>query len=158
MPEEAEIPLPTPDPDREAAMRAAMFYDKAKQERDEFVRLLEQAKVACQVKDNQIARLEMEIATERNRYDSLQHSYNEALQDRADLEAILSTQRDHHEDQAARLAKFEFSRLRARKRNKRNGESVPDNAGSEAALADLASVVASGTAKPVLGQQSETSE
>src|SRR5215472_18658249 len=116
LPVEANLPTPEHDLDKEAAMRAAMFYDRAKQERDEMMRLLEQSKMALQVRDHQIASLELQVATERNRYDALQASYNEAVQDKADLEAILSTQQAHHEDQASRLARFEFSRLK-RKRN-----------------------------------------
>lgn len=138
MPVEATIPLPTPDPQREVYVRAAMAYESAKAEREEFIRLLEQAKVAIQVRDNQIETLRGDLAVERTRYDSLQHSYNEALQDRADLEAILATQQAHHEDQAARLAKFEFSRLRRKRNgNKRNGpsDSVPDDAGSAVEVA-----------------------
>jgi hypothetical protein len=155
LPVEATIPLPHPaDPDREAAMRAAMFYDRAKQERDDMIRLLEQSKLALEVKEHHIQTLKLDNATERNRYDVLQTAYAEALQDKADLEAILSTQQAHHEDQAARLAKFEFSRLR-RKRNgdKRNGKTVPDTSGSEGPLAELTSLVAHG--KAVLGHQSE---
>jgi hypothetical protein len=158
LPEIATLPVPTPDPDKEAAMRAAMFYDRAKQEREDLLHLLEQSKVALQIRDNQIAELQLAVATERNRFDSLQNSYNEALQDKADLEAILSTQQAHHEDQAARLARFEFSRLRRKRNGKRNGPSdtVSDASGSEAALAELSSVVARRSAEPLLGQSGET--
>jgi predicted nucleic acid-binding Zn-ribbon protein len=133
-----------------------MFYDRAKQERDELLNLLEQSKIALQIKDNQIAELQLALATERNRVDSMQNAYNEKAQDCADLEAILSTQQAHHEDQAARLARFEFSRLR-RKRNGKHkpSDAVSDNGGSEAALAELSSLVAQRPAGSLLGQQSE---
>src|SRR5215469_6168876 len=137
MPVEANLPTPGHDPDKEAAMRAAMFYERAKLERDEMMRLLEQSKVAIQVQDNQIASLKLEIATERNRYDALQNSYNEKVQDCADLEAVLASVQGVFEDHAARLGRFEFSRLK-RKRNgsaKRNGDAVSDKDGSEAPLA-----------------------
>lgn len=157
LPVEATIPSPTPDPEKDAVLRAAVFYDRVKQERDDLLLKLEQARYACDVKDNQIRTLELSAATEQNRYDALHNAYNEALQDRADLEAILTTQQAHHEDQAARLAKFEFSRLRRNKSRKRNGngESVPDASGSEAVLADIGSVLASRSADKVLGQQTE---
>jgi len=154
LPVEANLPTPEHDPDKEAAMRAAMFYDRAKQERDEMLRLLEQSKMALQVRDHQIASLELQVATERNRYDALQASYNEAVQDKADLEAILSTQQAHHEDQASRLARFEFSRLKRKRNGKRNGDAMSDASGSTVEV-DIASVLASGTAGPVLGPQSE---
>jgi hypothetical protein len=156
LPEIATLPVPAQDPDKEAAMRAAMFYDRAKQERDELLNLLEQSKIALQIKDNQIAELQLALATERNRVDSMQNAYNEKAQDCADLEAILSTQQAHHEDQAARLARFEFSRLR-RKRNGKHkpSDAVPDLAGSEGPLAELSSLVAQRPTGQVLGQQSE---
>jgi len=156
IPEDVPVPMPVRDHSREAAMAAAAYYDEAKRERDNFIRLLEEAKVACQVKDNQIAELQLVVATERNRYDSLQSAYNEKLQDCADLEAVLAATQGSLEDHAARLGRFEFSRVK-RKRNgsaKRNGEPVPDTSGSDAALAELSSLVAHG--KPVLGSQSET--
>jgi chromosome segregation ATPase len=157
LPEIAELPVPAPDLNKEAAMRAATYYDLVEQERTEHRRLLEQAKMACEVKDHQIDDLRLQVATLNNRLDSMQNAYNEKAQDCADLEAILSTQQAHHEDQAARLARFEFSRLR-RKRNGKHkpSDAVSDTSGSEAALAELSSVVARRTAEPLLGQSGET--
>ena len=157
LPEVATLPVPTQDPDKEAVMRAAVFYDRAKQERDDLIHLLEQSKMALEVRDHQIADLRLQVATLNNRLDSMQNAYNEKAQDCADLEAILSTQQAHHEDQAARLARFEFSRLR-RKRNGKHkpSDAVSDASGSEAALAELSSVVARRSAEPLLGQSGET--
>ena len=136
-------------------MRAAVFYDRAKGERDELIQMIEKAKLAIQVRDNRIASLELQVATEQNRYDTLHNAYNEALQDRADLEAILATQQAHHEDQAARLSKFEFSRIRNKRRSngKRSGEPVLDARGSPSEMASGASVLAHG--EPMLGQSPE---
>ena len=156
LPEIATLPVPAPDPDKEAVMRAAVFYDRAKQERDDLLHLLEQSKMALDVRDHQIADLQLTLATERNRYDALQNSYNEKVQDCADLEAILSGVQGNLEDLAARLSRFEFSRLR-RKRNGKHkpSDTVSDNGGGEGPLAELSSLVARGSAGPVLGQQSE---
>jgi len=147
LPMESNLPTPQVDPDRDAAMRAAVFYDRARQERDDLLRLLDEAKVALGIKDNQIQALKLEVAAERNRHDALQSCYLEALQDRADLESLLAGLQGMFEDQAKRLGAFEFSRLR-RKRNGNGKRShaepatMSDIQGSETALAELSSLVA----------------
>jgi len=154
-PIEAVVPPPRHDADKEAAMRAAVFYDRAQQERDEHMRLLEQSKVAIQVQDNQINSLKLELATERNRYDALQNSYNEKVQDCADLEAILASVQGVFEDHAARLGRFEFSRLKRRRNGgAKRSEPVSDPQSGEGPLAELSSLVAH--RKPVLGQSEDS--
>ena len=155
----AEMEPPKPDLDQEAAMRAAVFYRRAKDERDEFIKLLEQSKVALEVRDNQLEMLKLELATERNRYDVLHHEYSEVQRDRADLEALLANLQTDLENQAAKLGRFEFTRLRTRRRNgkpKQPSEPVPDSVGSEIEVAIGETVVAH--VQPLLGRPKKGGE
>ena len=152
MPVEAiPVPAPPPDPDKEAAMRAAMFYERAKTERDGMLNLLEQAKIAVQVKDNQIGDLQVALATLTNRFDSLQNSYNEKVQDCADYEAILANHQIDLENMAGKLGKFEFSRVK-RKRNggAKRSESLPERPAGEVEMGGESPPVLA-YSKPVLG-------
>ena len=150
MPVEATIPLPTPDPDKEVMLRAAVAYDNAKQEREKLLAMGEKATIALEVSQLHVNTLEATLTAERDNHVFLQKAYEDAIRDRADLEALLAVEQDHHEDRAARLAKFEFSRLR----NKRNGKrthrdnggvnAVSDALGSAGEVADATHLVASG--------------
>jgi hypothetical protein len=62
----------------------------------------------------------------------------------------------HHEDQAARLSRFEFSRVKRKRNIKRNGngEPVSNNEASTVELAIGEAVLAH--VKPLLGQSGET--
>jgi hypothetical protein len=146
LPEVAVIPAPIQDPDKEAAIRAATYYDRVEIERAEQRRFLEQAKIALEVQLHRNADLQKQLDGERRMHESTQQLLNQKIQDCADLEATLAVEQDHHEDRAARLSRFEFSRLRKRNgRPKRNGDTVPDDTGSTVEVALDASVLASGT-------------
>src|SRR5215469_11911554 len=145
LPEEATVPLPPPDREKEIAMMAAVNVDRWREEREKVAHALEQAIIATQVKDVAIATLEETLAVERKRFDELYRTHMEVIQDNADLQAILASTQAHHENEAARLARFEFSRLRSKRRNgnKRNGPSgpPPDTIRSEGEMAVASAVL-----------------
>jgi septal ring factor EnvC (AmiA/AmiB activator) len=147
VPGEAVIPLPRQDHDKEAAIRAATYYDRVETERTEQRRLMEQAKIALEVQLHRNADLQKQLDDERRMRASDQQFISALTQDKADLEATLAVEQDHHEDRAARLSRFEFSRLKRRngKHPKRNGDSVPVDTGSEVEVAIDPSVLASGS-------------
>jgi hypothetical protein len=93
------------------------------------------------------ADLQKQLDDERRMRASDQQFISALTQDKADLEATLAVEQDHHEDRAARLSRFEFSRLKRRngKHPKRNGDSVPVDTGSEVEVAIDPSVLASGS-------------
>ena len=125
------LPVVVPDPDKQAAIRAATYYDRVEAERERDRRLMEQAKIALEVQLHRVADLQKLLDDERRMHASTQQLLNVAIQDKADLEAILATEQDHHEDRARRLSGFDFSRNKRRNgKHKRNGDSVPDVAGS----------------------------
>jgi hypothetical protein len=153
LPEEATIPLPPKDAAEEAAMQAAFFYQQAKDERARMIAELTRATKALEEKNYQIEQQKRLLAERDDRYALLEGAYYEAIRDRADLEAILAATQGQLEDTAARLGKFEFSRLK-RKRNG-NGkrpsvhasalDAVSDALGSAPEVADASPVVAPGT-------------
>ena len=149
MPEQATVPLPTPDPDKEVMLRAAVAYDNAKQERERLLAMVDKATIALEVSQLHVNTLEATLAAERDNHAFLQKAYDDAIRDRADLEAILATEQSHHENSAARLAKFEFSRLRKRngkRAHRDNGgvNAVSDALGSAPEVADTTHLVAPG--------------
>jgi|SRR5215469_5908545 len=148
MPYEAPpVPTVVQDPDKQAAIRAATYYDRVEAEREQHRQLLEQAKIALEIQITRNGDLQKLLDAERDRYALIERAYHDAIQDRADLEAILADERDHHEDRASRLGRFDFSRLRKRngKHPKRNGDTVSDNAGSTVEVAIDPHVLASGS-------------
>jgi chromosome segregation ATPase len=151
LPVEVNVPMPEQDRRKQVMLQAAAVYDAAEDERREMLRLIEQSKIALEVRNNQIDELKLALAEERNRHASLQHAYNDLIQDKADLEAILDNHQRDLENMASKLSRFEFSRVRRGKRNgKRAGQSMPDASGSADPLADISSLVAHGA--KVLGQ------
>jgi|SRR5215472_3997008 len=141
------VPVVVQDEDKQAAIRAATYYDRVEAERAEYRRLLEQSKIALEIQIARLGDLQKLLDAERTMHASTQQLLNQKLQDCAELEATLAIERDHYENGAARLGRFEFSRDRKRngKRSKRNGDSLPDTTGSEVEVDIASSVLASGS-------------
>jgi len=154
LPVEANLPTPEHDPAKEAAMQAAFFHQQAIDERKRIMDALHQATKALEQKNFQIEQLNLALAERQNRHDSLQNSYNELIQDKADLEAILDNHQRDLENMAAKLSRFEFSRVRrVNKRKRGNGDAMPDPVGSKGEVAEQPPVLAHGST--VLDQPAE---
>jgi hypothetical protein len=150
MPEEVPpVPAVVQDENKQAAIRAATYYDRVEAERAEHRRLIEQAKMALEIQLHRNTDLQNLLDEERKMRASDQQFINAIMSDKADLEAILATQQAHHEDQAARLSRFEFSRLKRRngKHSKRNGDPMPDVTGSAVEVGIDPSILASRSAE-----------
>jgi len=141
------VPVVVQDEDKQAAIRAATYYDRVEVERAEHRRLLEQSKIALEVQIARIGDLQKILDAERIMHASTQQLLNQKIQDCAELEATLAIERDNYENGAARLGRFEFSRNKRRngKHTKRNGDSLPDTTGGEVQVDIASSVLASGS-------------
>ena len=127
-------------------MQAAFFYQQSQDERARIMDNLHQATKALEQKNFQIDQLNLALAQQQNRHDSLQHAYNDLIQDKADLEAILDNHQRDLENMANKLSRFEFSRVRrANKQRKRsNGDTVSDHSGSASEVVTDPPVLAQG--------------
>jgi hypothetical protein len=142
LPVEAIIPLPPKDAAEEAAMQAAFFYQQAKDERARIMGDLARATKALEEKNYQIGQLQSALNEERKEHAFTKQAYENAIRDCADLEAVLAVEQDFHEDRAARLAKFEFSRLKRRRNGKHKpSDTLPDTIRSEGEMAVASAVL-----------------
>jgi hypothetical protein len=156
MPVDIEVKLPEPinetspprDPERDAMMSAAAAYDRAARRTAELQEMLIKAQLGLEAKNREIAKLELDLATERNRVTNYQNERDQAVQDRSDLAAFVAGIR-------AQFERFELPMPIIRRGKRKpavaadtngNGETaMPDAGTSGEAVAGPASVLAQRT-------------
>jgi len=128
------VPKVVRDEDKEAAIRAATYYDRVEAEREQHRQLLEQSKVALEVQMIRMGDLRQELDCVRGERDAL-------------MEECVAY-RELYANLKASLARFELPDVRrAAKRNGKHkpSDTVSDSIGSAVEVALDPSVLASGS-------------
>jgi hypothetical protein len=140
MPRDIDVKLPEPpvnevprdltrDPERDAMMSAAAAYDRAARRQVELQEMLIKAQLGLEAKNREIAKLELDLATERNRVTNYQNERDQAVQDRSDLAAFVAGIR-------AQFERFELPMPIIRRGKRRPSIAADANGGSESAMSD----------------------